>query len=87
MKKDLLDKLKTQKGKPTEGEGKDRQLGRNTEKLSERPGIGLGKLKSYVWPGMERASRKDSIGMLVIQGRLEKMWALSGRKQDLTCFT
>jgi len=40
--KKLLDKTKR---KPTDGGNKDRQTGRSTEKLSEQPGIRLGKLK------------------------------------------
>jgi len=31
---------------------------------------------------MSRATRKASIGTLVIKGRLGKMWALSERKQE-----
>ena len=44
MDKELLDKLKHKK-EPTEGGSKDRQPGRNTEKLSEQPGIRLGRPK------------------------------------------
>jgi len=33
------------KRKPAEGGSKDRQPRRNTEKLSEQPGVRLGKLK------------------------------------------
>ena len=46
MNKDLLDNSNTER-KPTEGGGKDRKPGRNTEKLSKQLGNRLGKLKPW----------------------------------------